>query len=421
MTADLVVKARAKCDVDPLNPPDFTTGEVLQLAPHGGDIISASKQFQIAIDQWIDLSTGLNPDSYPIDDIPASAFQHLPYLQPDFVAASDHYYNSSQSIALIGSQMLIACLPTCVQKYPVLLPDVGYHEHRQSWYNAGFILNTYPAFELQATLNYIEASIESDCAQHLVIINPNNPSGLLIEPLQLLAWAEKLASGCHLIVDEAFIDMRPQMSVLRHQWPNNVIVLRSFGKFFGLAGIRIGFAFCQGDLKQKIEKLLGLWMINGPAQYIAAKAMRDTQWQGEAIANISVAAQMTQQLFAPLINYIHSVTASDGHWHCHEMLFSSYQLPEPLALTLQHYFACKGILLRVITLPVGHGLNLTAARAANNQLQQKNALSPKAPSQALLRVGVLSVQNKVQQKTVAQCIKDFIARPLNSSLDSDNI
>ena len=371
------------------------TKQSLKPALHGGDIISASAQYKIGVAQWIDLSTGLNPDSYPIDGIPASAFTHLPYLQPEFIAASRAYYHSSDSIALIGSQMLIQNLPQCVAKRPVLLPSVGYDEHRQSWQDAGFDISFYPAFELSNAINYIDQALQSNPEQHLVIINPNNPSGLLIEPEQLIVWANKLPSDCYVIVDEAFIDMRPQMSVLRSQWPNNMLVLRSFGKYFGLAGIRIGFAFCKGALKQKIEQVLGLWMINGPAQYLAGKAMRDTHWQDVAINSINSASHRTQQLFEPLIAHINALSTTVA-WETHQGLFSSYQMAENTAIDVQHYFASNGILLRVIKLPI------------RLQTDQQAQLSQAQCPQALLRVGVLGRENQEQHSRVRECITALI-------------
>ncbi|MCJ8338123.1 MAG: aminotransferase class I/II-fold pyridoxal phosphate-dependent enzyme [Pseudomonadales bacterium] len=365
-------------------------------ALHGGDIISASEQFGIALDQWIDLSTGLNPDAYPSANVPDFVFRQLPYLQPDFLAASASYYGSGNFIPLIGSQMLIQNLPHCVDKHPVLLPEVGYCEHRKSWLNASFELRSYPAFDLAKAIKAIDTAISEQPQQHLVVINPNNPSGLLIDAEQLLRWAGKLASGCYLIVDEAFIDVEPGQSVLAHDWPANVLVLRSFGKFFGLAGIRIGFAFCTGQLRQRIQRQLGLWMINGPAQYLAGKAMSDKVWQDTARVQIERAATVTQQLFLPLIKRIQSIIPAAGetgglaqseplcaaNWQVHQSLFSSYKMPMPIGLQVQQHFARSGILLRVIELPVAGAVD----------------------TECLLRIGILPTDNSSFQKRVLDCI-----------------
>ncbi len=368
---------------------------------HGGDIISASAQYQLAIEDWIDLSTGLNSDSYPLPNIPASVFQHLPYLQPEFISAATSYYGSELGIPIIGSQMLIQRLPQCVARYPVLLPDIGYSEHRDSWRNDGFELHYYPAKNHRQAIASISQAIGANPKQHLVVINPNNPSGLLIAPEQLIAWAGQLAAGCYVIVDEAFMDMTPQCSVLNYHWPDNMLVLRSFGKFFGLAGIRIGFVFCQAELRAKIEQQLGLWMINGPAQYIATKAMLDTHWQQLARGNIDSAAKQTRELCAPLLVKVASLVAADKAfvvanselgrgipWQVEQALFSSYLLPLTLALAIQQHFAKAAILLRVIHL--------------ENQ----------AVDAAILRIGVLGLNDREGHQRFAECIRQFCKNPV---------
>ncbi|NQZ30214.1 MAG: pyridoxal phosphate-dependent class II aminotransferase [Oceanospirillaceae bacterium] len=353
---------------------------------HGGDIIGASVRYNITQSQWIDLSTGLNPAGFPCANIPASAFSQLPYLQPGFLKATAQYYGSSQFVPLIGSQMLIQALPKMLSKRPVLLPDVGYTEHRDSWCAAGFEMHNYPAFDLDKATQSIDSALLENSAQHLVVINPNNPSGLLIPPQMLLAWAAKLQPNCYLIVDEAFIDLTPQLSVLAHQWPANMLVLRSFGKFFGLAGIRIGFAFAQGELRAKIERQLGLWMINGPAQYLAEKAFKDLVWQSNARAQIVADAHLTTQLFTPLLSFLEPTENTLQVW-VQQGLFSSYQMSLTTALELQDQFCQDGILLRVIALEQNVG----------------------TVAQGLLRIGLLSAINTEQQQRIRRCVAKITA------------
>ena len=359
----------------------------LKPALHGGDIVSASKQYNIAQSDWIDLSTGLNPDSYPTIDVPSAVFCQLPYLQPAFTDAAERYYGSAAGMALIGSQMIIQALPKCVEQHPVLLPSAGYTEHREHWLKNGFAVSKYNGFDQQLASEQISSSLADNPQQHLVIINPNNPTGLLFEPEDVLNWAQRLGAGCCLVLDEAFIDTQPEQSLLMHQWPDNVLILRSFGKFFGLAGIRIGFAFCKGALRSRIEQVLGLWMINGPAQYIAAKAMDDEAWQQEAIEQIAQGAKLTQRLFAPLIAHVLGDDGALGSWSTHQALFSSYQMPVNDALKVQEFFAQRGILLRVIRL-TEHGDD-------NN---------------ALLRIGILKREDKLQHQRIERCIANYIAK-----------
>ena len=367
----------------------------LKPALHGGDIVSASEQYGIAQDKWIDLSTGLNPDSYPIKDVPASAYSHLPYLQPDFLHASTQYYASDQGMGLIGSQMIIQALPKCVDKYPVLLPSAGYTEHRAHWLKHQFDVVSYDGFESELASGQITAALKANAQQHLVIINPNNPTGMMLDVDKIMQWSTMLAEGCYIVVDEAFIDTQPNQSLLKQLWPQNVLVLRSFGKFFGLAGIRIGFAFCTGELRAKIEQVLGLWMINGPAQYIATQAMLDSDWQQQAIEKIDSAALKTQQLFAPLIKYVNeSDSAAKAHWQTHQALFSSYKMCREHALNIQEFFAQQGILIRVIEL---------------SELIERAEKTGDEKPVALLRVGILGLNNSEDQQRVKACVEAYIA------------
>ncbi len=354
--------------------------------------MSASEQYGIAQENWIDLSTGLNPDSYPIDNVPASAYCHLPYLQPDFLQASTQYYGSNQGMGLIGSQMIIQALPKCVDNYPVLLPSAGYTEHKAHWQKHQFEVVLYDGFDKELASAQITAALEANAQQHLVIINPNNPTGMMLNVDSIMQWAEMLGEGCYIVVDEAFIDTQPNQSLLKQRWPQNVLVLRSFGKFFGLAGIRIGFAFCAGELRAKIEQVLGLWMINGPAQYIATKAMMDSDWQAQARDHIEDAALKTQQLFAPLIAFINENDSADKeHWQTHQALFSSYKMGLEQALRTQEFFAQQGILIRVIEL----------TNCAQNTVDKRPV--------ALLRIGILGLDNSVEQQRVKECVEAYIA------------
>lgn len=197
----------------------------------------------------------------------------------------------------------------------------------------------------------IECKLTHQPLQHLLIINPNNPSTLSFTPKQLNTWAQKLGDGAYLIVGEAFIDSSPAQSLLPYlsntplsvtplsEMPtNNIIVLRSFGKFFGLAGIRLSFVFAAQQILKKFEKQIPLWSINGPALYLASKAFADHDWQTEHQAKLAVSEQLTTELFRPL-----------EHEKCfHQRLCSSYALPKKLALTIYKHFYEAGILLRLI-------------------------------------------------------------------------
>lgn len=329
---------------------------------HGGDIVSASELYNIPIDDWIDLSTGINPVAYPVDKLfRAEGFkqslQNLPYLQPDFIKASTDYYQSSQFVAVAGTQAAIQQLPSLLHNFPVCLPQVGYQEHAQYWAKYGSTITYYPSMEHDESCKAIQRLLDKNNQQHVVVINPNNPTGVLFEVEQLLAWAQQLAPNAYLIIDEAFIDVTPKYSVLGqgatdNDMPHNIIVLRSFGKFFGLAGLRLGYCFTNESVLQQLQKKIGLWQVNGVAQFIAAQALRDTQWHRLAIGKIKCAAKLTQEIFSPLMNNLStSILPSKIFTHYDDYnLFLSYPLPYVVACKVQNTFAQSGVLLRLIKL-----------------------------------------------------------------------
>ena len=266
-----------------------------QACLHGGDIQTAKAQYQL--DDLLDLSTGVNPQAYPVKGLSAEAFTQLPYLQQSFTQAASQYYQHSQMVVLPGSQQAIKALPTLLNQWPVLLPSHGYQEHQQAWQYKQ--QQHYPAFDLDKAASFISQAIEQQPQQHLLIINPNNPTGLLFSSEQIIEWANQLDPRAYVIVDEAFIDAYPQQSLLDcNKLPHNVVVLRSFGKFFGLAGLRLGFLFANLTICKQVEKQQDLWAINGPAQAMATLAFNDQDWIQQSQQQITLNAQFTRALFA---------------------------------------------------------------------------------------------------------------------------
>ena len=350
---------------------------------HGGSVTAASESYGIAVEQWIDLSTATNPEPYPLCPIDSQAFRKLPYLRPTLAEHAATFYGSADVLPIPGTQAAIQQLPQCLESYPVLVPATGYQEHAFHWHQAGVTVTTYPSFDLAAAENAIDVAIEENPQRQIVVINPNNPTGLRFSAATLAGWARRLATGAYLIIDEAFMDTSPAASVLHNSFSDNMIVLRSFGKFFGLAGIRLGFVFANKMVLAALVQRLGPWAVNGPAQCIAITALQDREWVQEARLRIDAAAELTRKLFAPLFRVVEPVHTS------HEALFSSYLLADSLAQKIQQHFAKQGILLRLIEV--------------NSQ-------------QSLLRAGLLSERQETAVCRVEQAVDDYVKiHPFNSS------
>ncbi len=340
---------------------------------HGGDIVSASAKYGIGLDQWIDLSTGINPESYPVE-LNDSSFKQLPYVRPEFITASTEYYRSSEFIPVTGTQAAIQQLPFLLSDFPVLIPELGYQEHVKYWTEKEADIHYYPALDKGQTIEFIENSLSKNAQQHLVIINPNNPTGTLLEKEQLLSWAKQLAPQAYLIIDEAFIDVAPDYSVLDYNLPANIIVLRSFGKFFGLGGVRLGYCFANTSIRTELQNSLGLWQVNGPAQAIAIKALNDKEWQLQARLSLKSNAELTQKVFEPLMRKLDSSLLEAFALDPCMGLLSSYLVSCQDAITLRQYFAQAGILLRVIVIDDERALLRIGLLDKNNTLAVKRVI-----------------------------------------------
>jgi len=319
---------------------------------HGGDLHSASKVFSRPADDWLDLSTGINPHSYPTPTIAAEVWQRLPYLQPGLMDAAASYYGPHPCLASSGSQPIIEILPQVLRALgntkAAWLADVGYQEHRHGWSQWGPI-KTYNGLCVEQATQQIDSAMANDEVGHLVIINPNNPTGTLFPVEQLLLWAQQLNHG-FLVVDEAFIDTQPTASLLSQTLPNNLVILRSVGKFFGLAGIRLGFTFASPNVLTALQQHIGPWSVNGPAQSVAIAALNDSAWQQKMRQQLVHQASTQLQLWhQPLLQLGASLAAQ------HE-LFRSFAMPPELARKLHLSAAEQGILLRPVDINSGKSL-----------------------------------------------------------------
>lgn len=246
-----------------------------QTPVHGGNLTDAINRFALPREAWLDLSTGVNPHPYPAPALSPDAWHRLPEQHPALAQAAQTYYNAPQMLAVAGTQAAIQALPQCRMhsngSAQVAIATPTYAEHVHRWTQAGHHVSPTAYKDLNkavATANVV------------VICNPNNPTGTVIEPPQLLVWHAQLAARKGwLIVDEAFGDTAPQTSVARYTEMPGLIVLKSIGKFFGLAGLRLGFVAAETALLKTLADHLGPWSVSGPAQQIGCAALGDSAWQ----------------------------------------------------------------------------------------------------------------------------------------------
>lgn len=247
---------------------------------HGGDMDRAMARFGGAPGRWIDLSTGINRQPYPVPDLPARLWADLPrdadQLGLRAAAAGLYGVPQDQILPVAGAQAAIQLYPRLGQPGRARVLGPTYNEHAGSLSAQGWQVQTVfdPADLAGADL--------------AVVVNPNNPDGRHWTGADLRALAQKVG---RLIVDESFADPVPERSVAAHAGQNGMIVLRSFGKFWGLAGVRLGFVLASQDDVAQIAGLSGPWAVSGPACAIGAAALADRDWQAATIARLCAEAQ----------------------------------------------------------------------------------------------------------------------------------
>lgn len=238
---------------------------------HGGRLHAAAAHYDIPLAHWLDLSTGINLAGWPVPPVPAHCWVRLPEDEDDLEAAARAYYGAPALLPVAGSQAAIQALPTLREPARVAVLDPGYAEHAAAWRAAGHQVESVHAEAVESVLERVDV---------LVLINPCNPSGARFARGQLLDWHAALAArGGWLVVDEAFMDVTPEQSVAAESHRPGLIVLRSLGKFFGLAGARVGFVCAADALLWSLREALGPWTINAPARWAASAALRDRDWQ----------------------------------------------------------------------------------------------------------------------------------------------
>lgn len=223
---------------------------------HGGGIDAAAARFGGERCEWLDLSTGINPVPYPIGAFADDAWSALPDAAANdaLVQAARTFWNIPKDAAILaapGASSLIARIPSLWPRGQVAIQKPTYNEH------AG-------AFDAQGW------QVDRDLGSVQVVVHPNNPTGRL--------WSADELTAPFTVIDESFCDIAPEHSHIARTSDQSTIVLKSFGKFWGLAGLRLGFAIAHPDIIHQLSTMIGPWAVSGPALQIGATALNDHAW-----------------------------------------------------------------------------------------------------------------------------------------------
>lgn len=286
-----------------------------QPAYHGGNLQDADSLFGKPPAGWLDLSTGINGKAYPNTEVTASSLQSLPQ-QSSLDALLDvarQYYRVPENIAATaapGSQSIIQILPSLIPACSVAIVGKTYAEHSKTWTDHGH------------QVSIVQNLADARTANVTVAVNPNNPDGRLFHASALIDYARAQAAKSDLlVVDEAFTDTVPEESIVPLLRNENALAIRSFGKFFGLPGLRLGFAIGAPDIVAALEHRLGPWAVTGPALEIGNRALRDDAWIKTARKQLTARCEAVDQVLldaglsvtggTPLFRFIVNDNASE--------------------------------------------------------------------------------------------------------------
>jgi cobalamin biosynthetic protein CobC len=292
---------------------------------HGGNLREAASRYGIALADWLDLSTGINPRAYPVPAVPADTWRRLPEDADGFAELAAKHYGAPGALPVAGSQAAIRALPALLRKGVAAVAPLTYGEYAPAFERAGHRI---------VPLDVASEKLPGD-VDHVIVANPNNPTTAHLDRDVLLEWHQQLsARGGTLIVDEAFADAYNDASLAPESDREGLVVLRSVGKFYGLAGIRAGFVLASQSLRDALNETLGAWTVSGPARHAVSAAFNDHAWQ---TATRETLTRDSARLVA--------LIRDQGFQALSTPLFAWFESPN--AADLQHALAEKGIWTRL--------------------------------------------------------------------------
>jgi cobalamin biosynthetic protein CobC len=245
---------------------------------HGGNLDVAQARFGGRLEDWIDLSTGINRRPYPVPTLASRHWRALPSrtdIDALHAAARQAYATTASVLAVAGGQAAIQLLPRLAPPGRARILAPTYNEFAPVFAAAGWQVEN---------VAEIEALAGADIA---VVVNPNNPDGRDHDPAKLLALLPRVK---RLLVDESFADVTPAVSLAAQAARPGLLVLRSFGKFYGLAGLRLGFVLGSLEDVAALDAMVGPWPVSGAAIEIGRNALLDRDWAEATCARLEAEA-----------------------------------------------------------------------------------------------------------------------------------
>jgi cobalamin biosynthetic protein CobC len=272
------------------------------LRRHGGRLELARTLYPAAPGPWIDLSTGINPEAYPAPQASLAARARLPdphRLQQLETAAARAFgvEDPQRVVATAGSEAALRLMPCVLRSAAAVIARTTYSSHGDAWTRWGTRVSYVPCNEEAFPLKRVAGMTPGST---FILVNPNNPDGAMTPRERVLELHDQAAScDGYLLIDEAFADVAPECSVTAEAGTEryaNLIVLRSFGKFYGLAGVRLGFVIAAPQIRARLRDLIGDWPLSADAIEAGLGAYCDAPWADRTRARLRTSAHQLDAL-----------------------------------------------------------------------------------------------------------------------------
>lgn len=264
---------------------------------HGGDVYAAARELRRGLNRLLDFSASINP----LGPSPAAlrTISHASellrhYPDPacwDLRQALASFWHRSPAEFLIGngSTELIHLLPAALQIRHLLVIGPTFSEYAAAMARSGGQVSMVMAKRpdgYRAPLDQVFAvpkkirktGTNAVPIDAVLLCNPNSPTGYACDPAMVRKWARQAARrGLWCLVDETFAEYCEHVSILSEALPAQTIVLRSFTKFYGLPGLRVGYAVAKRKVIERIGDHQPPWSVNMLAQRAAVAALHDAR------------------------------------------------------------------------------------------------------------------------------------------------
>lgn len=253
---------------------------------HGGRLAAARGEHPLAPEPWLDLSTGINPRGWRRGRTPTAALARLPdpadVAALEATAAAAFGTTAERVVAVAGAETALRLLPALIDARRVAIASPTYGSHADAWRRAG-----------AEVMEVAREALFGEDAELRIVVNPNNPDGAASEGRALVA----AAGGNWLVIDESFVEVEPGLSAAPLA-DERTIILRSFGKFHGLPGVRLGFVIAPPAVADRLRGLIGDWAVGADAIAMGRAAYADGAWAERTRRRLSRAAERLDGLLA---------------------------------------------------------------------------------------------------------------------------